>query len=206
MVQGEKMEKKRIRIRRKGGLPVLALFLTGFLAGVVLPNLAFKLGWKQQAFASAYLLGTFGKQSVSGMEYLLEILQMRGGYFLLCILCGFTVFGVPLAVLGMLGAGAGIGALLSMSVLQFGLAGGAVGAGLLFPQYLVYIPVLFVVMDMVYQESMGMWRNRGIFPQKISGFALESLLCAAIYFGGMLLECYVNPWVVEKIMDRINFF
>lgn len=206
MVQGEFMEKKSLGRKEKGGLPGGMLFLCGFLLGMLLPNLAWKLEWKQKALASVYLLGAFGSRDVSGVEYLLEILRMRGGYFLLCILCGLTVFGVPLAVLGMIGAGAELGALFAMSILQFGLAGGVVGAGLLFPQYLVYLPVMFVTMDLIYRESMEMWKNHGIFPQKIYRFGVRSLGCMAAYFAGILLECYVNPWVVEKILNSLKFF
>lgn len=206
MVQGEIMEKKSLGKRGKGGFPAGILFLCGFLAGMLLPNLAWKLQWKQKAMASVYLLGAFGGGKVSGVEYLLEIVRMRGGYFLLCILCGFTVFGVPVAVLGITVVGAELGALLALSILQFGLAGGAVGLGLLFPQYLFYLPVMFAAMDMIYRESMGMWKNHGIFPQKLRRFTVRSLAYTAAYFGGMLLECYVNPWVVEKILNGLKFF
>lgn len=206
MVQGEFMGRKSLGKNEKGRLPAEILFLCGFLLGMLLPNLAWKLQWKQKAMASVYLLGAFGSRNVSGVEYLLEIVRMRGGYFLLCILCGFTVFGVPMAVLGMTAAGVELGALFAMSILQFGLAGGVVGLGLLFPQYLVYLPVMFVTMDMVYRESMGMWKNHGIFPQKIYRFTMRSLACIAVYFGGMVLECYINPWVVEKILNSLKFF
>ena len=53
---------------------------------------------------------------------------------------GVTIFGMPLAIMGMLAGGVLIGMLLTVSVLQFGLNGGLVGAGLLFPQYLLYLP------------------------------------------------------------------
>lgn len=206
MVQGEVMERKKSERRKKGSFPAGILFLCGFLLGMLLPNLAWKLKWKQKALASVYLLGSFGTRKVSGMEYLLEIIRMRGGYFLLCILCGFTVFGVPLAVLGMVILGAELGALSAMSLLQFGLAGGAVSAGLLFPQYLIYIPVTFAAMDMIYAESMRMWKNHGIFPQNVNRFCIRALICTAFFFMGILLECYVNPWVAEKIMGILKFF
>ena len=206
MVQGEVMERKKSERKKKGSFPAWILFLCGFLLGMLLPNLAWKLKWKQKALASVYLLSSFGTGNVSGTEYLLEIIRLRGGYFLLCILCGFTVFGVPIAVLGMVILGGELGALFAMSLLQFWLAGGAISTGLLFPQYLIYIPVTFMAMDSIYTESMRMWKNHGIFPQNVNRFCIRALAYTALFFAGSLLECYVNPWVVEKILSILKIF
>lgn len=130
MVQGEAME-KLLCIKTKTTFPGMALLLFGFLAGMIIPNLVYRFTWKQQAFSAVYLLGTYGRTAAYGKEYLYQIIGMRGGMFLLTLLCGFTVFGVPLAVLSMIFTGLGLGMVFVMSILQFGLAGGAVAAGLL---------------------------------------------------------------------------
>ncbi|MDO4274423.1 MAG: stage II sporulation protein M [Eubacteriales bacterium] len=195
-----------MRFKRKGEFPAGILFLCGFLIGSLLPNIAWKLQWQQKTMASVYLLGAFAHSSVSGKEYFFEVLRMRGSYFLLCILCGVSVFGVPLAVLGVIILGVEIGAMLTMSILQFGLAGGAVGLGLLFPQYLVYIPVSFFFMALVYQQSLDIWRNHGIFPQKAYRYGTRACVAAVLYFGGIVLESYCNPWIVEKIFGALKIF
>ena len=150
MVQGEAMEKLHC-IKTKTIFQGMALLLFGFLAGMIIPNLVYLFTWKQQAFSAVYLLGTYGRTAAYGKEYLYQIIGMRGGMFLLTLLCGFTVFGVPLAVLSMIFTGLGLGMVFVMSILQFGLAGGAVAAGLLLPQYLIYIPVWMKVYVMVYK-------------------------------------------------------
>ena len=101
----------------------------------MLPNLLWRAQWRQNTAASLYLLFCFADRSVSGMEYFLEVLRIRGGFALLCVLCGVTVFGVPLAFLAVILTGLEIGTLLTMSVLQFGIAGGSGGDGTLFPQF-----------------------------------------------------------------------
>ena len=206
MVQGEAMKKIRSDSIKKKKLPLLPLFLGGFLAGLLIPNLSYRFLWKQKAFEAVYLLELFGTGSISGTEYLLQILQLRGSRMILLMICGFTVFGVPAAVITGIGAGILLGAFLAMSILEFGLAGGAVGLAFLFPQYLIYFPVLFAVLEMTYEESLRMWKNHGIFPAKVSGYLGHSLLYLAVYAGGMLLECYVNPWIMEKILGILNFF
>ncbi len=52
--------------------------------------------------------------------------------FFLSLICGFTVFGVPMAIMAMFFTGIGLGIVFSMSILQFGLTGGAVAVALFF--------------------------------------------------------------------------
>ena len=60
MVQGEAME-KLFCIKTKNAFPGTALLLFGFLAGMIIPTLASRFTWKQQAFSAVYLLGTYGR-------------------------------------------------------------------------------------------------------------------------------------------------
>lgn len=200
------MGKKKINIKFHGGFPAGILFLCGFLLGSVLPNLIWKMQWQQKTVASYYLLGTFAHRNVAGWEYFFEVLRTRGSYLLLYILCGFSVFGVPMAVAGVLLAGLVIGALLTMSVLQFGLAGGALGLGILLPQYLIYLPVTIYLMTVIYRQSVDIWKKNGIFTQKTYLYCIQAFFAALAYLAGIFLESYVNPWVVEKIVKGLKFF
>ena len=121
-----------------GRFPAEILFLTGFLAGTILPNIVWKMEWKQKTLASFYLIRNFAEKDISGSGYFMEVLRRRGGFFIILFLCGFTVFGVPLSVAYMLILGVETGLLLALSVLEFGLYGGLAGAGLLLPQYIIY--------------------------------------------------------------------
>ena len=180
--------------------------MAGFLAGLLIPNFIYCFSWKQQAFSAIYLLTAYGKTGAEGTDYLLKIIWMRGSFFFLSLLCGFTVFGVPIAVGTMLFTGLELGMVFSMSILQFGLTGGAVAAALLFPQYLIYLPLWNVVYQMIYRESMGIWRNHGIFPRKVSDYFLKVFLYTMLYGVGIFLEWRVNPWILNKILDFSKFF
>lgn len=198
--------KKRANPYKKGRLPVGKLFAAGFFAGVLFPNICWKMEWHQKTAASMYLISTFAGRGVDGMEYLKQVLRMRGSYFLLAVLCGFSVFGVPLAVIGILLLGLEMGMLLTLSILQFGLSGGAVGAGLFIPQYLVYLPVTFFVMGKVYEQSMEVWRNRGIFPKRAYVYTVQTFLAGVIYSGGILLETFCNPWITQWLLKSLKIF
>ena len=205
MVQGEYMETV-LSTKIKNSFPGLAVLMAGFLAGLLIPNFIYRFSWKQQAFSAIYLLTAYGKTGAEGTDYLLKIIWMRGSFFFLSLLCGFTVFGVPIAVGTMLFTGLELGMVFSMSILQFGLTGGTVAAALLFPQYLIYLPLWNVVYQMIYRESMGIWRNHGIFPWKVSGYFLKVFLYTMLYGVGIFLEWRVNPWILNKILDFSKFF
>ena len=206
MVQGEKMGKKKIRLRLFEDFPSAVLFLTGFLIGMLLPNLIWWMRWRQETIASFYLLGAFAGKGRTGKAYLCEVLRKRGGFFCLCALCGLSVFGAPLAMLAMVGMGVVMGAVLTLSILLFGFAGGAAGLSLLGPQYVVYLPVMMYFCRQVFDQSRDIWKNCGLFPRKLCRYGLRVSGAGALYAGGVFLEAFVNPWVVEKILKMLNFF
>lgn len=153
-----------------------------------------------------YLIRNFAQKDISGGAYFGEILRRRGGFFLLLILCGFTVFGVPLSVVYMLILGLETGMVLAMSVLEFGLYGGLAGAALLLPQYLIYVPVYFWLAGLVYRQSFGIWKNYGLFPAKNLPYLKQVITAFGVYTGGIMAECFLNPWLVEKIIKYLKFF
>lgn len=197
------MEKK-IRERKKSSLAVWRLFLAGFLLGVLIPNILWKVQWQQKTVMSMYLLASFAENEVSGADYLIQVLKIRGSYFGLAFFCGISVFGVPLAVLGMVFMGFKIGMLLSVSILQFGLWGGAAGAGLLFPQYCIYLPVGAFYLALIYEQSKEVWKNRGLFPLKVYRYVGKACLLGFFYMLGIGLEVFCNPLVVEFLMGKLK--
>ena len=141
LIRGEAMNRE-IGVYERKKYPGQFLFGMGFLIGVILPNFIYRTQWRQSTVSSMYLMGIFSGDNSA--EYFWKVLKMRGGIFLLAACSGVTIFGMPLAIMGMLAGGVLIGMLLTVSVLQFGLNGGLVGAGLLFPQYLLYLPCMFI--------------------------------------------------------------
>ena len=95
---------------------------------------------------------------------------------------------------------------LTMSVLQFGLQGGLVGAGLLFPQYLFYIPSVFYLCDQSYRQSMKIWKNKGMITGSVSRYFLQVILSGIFYLLGMLTEVYCNPIVLEWLLEKVGIF
>ena len=181
-------------------------FLMGFLLGTVLPNVLWKTKNGQEAAASLYFLTTFMDTGISGKEYLLEILKVRGSYLMLCVLCGFSIFGVPLSVVSSCILGLQTGAVLSVSVLQFGLTGGLVGLGFLMPHDLIYVPVWLMIMEEIFRKSREIWAKDGMLAVRFREYCLRTAVLSLVYSIGILLECYVNPILVEKMTEVLKFF
>jgi stage II sporulation protein M len=108
--------------------------------------------------------------------------------------------------MGMLAGGVLIGMLLTVSVLQFGLNGGLIGAGLLFPQYLLYLPCMFIGLEQIYSCSKRLWKNRSFSAGQITGYLLRMLLCAALWLAGIFLEVYCNPKITEILIKNLKIF
>ena len=96
--------------------------------------------------------------------------------------------------------------ILALSVLEFGIYGGVAGAGLLMPQYLVYIPAYFYLAGIVYRQSYGIWKNYGLVPQKTGAYFRQGITVFLLYTGGILAESFLNPWIVEKVIKGLKIF
>ena len=192
MVQGEYME-NLLSIKKKSFFPGLTLLLAGFLAGMLIPNFIYRFSWKQQAFSAVYLMETYGKTEAGGIDYLLQILWMRGGIFFLSLICGFTVFGVPMAIMAMLFTGIGLGIVFSMSILQFGLTGGAVAVALLFPHYLIYLGMLYYLAAEA--RKVGEDKNKK---------RMAAMILILTFFVGILSESILSKIFLKNFLQYIG--
>ena len=198
--------RENIRKYKKTYFPAVWIYSGSFLLGILIPNIIWKTAWNQKAAASIYLLSIFAGKDLEEQEYFIQVLKMRASIFILAALCGITVFGVVIAIAGLLGSGLLLGMVLTMSVLEFGIPGCAVGIGLVFPQYIFYIPCMLLLFTEIYKQSLETWKNQGRMAADITGYTGRILLCGLGYSLGILLEIYCNPRVMEFLMKNISIF
>lgn len=198
--------RESIRKYKKTYFPAVWIYSGSFLLGILIPNIIWKTAWNQKAAASIYLLSIFAGKDLEDQKYFIQVLKMRASIFILAALCGITVFGVVIAIAGLLGSGLLLGMVLTMSVLEFGIPGCAVGIGLVFPQYIFYIPCMLLLFTEIYRQSLETWKNQGRMSADITGYTGRILLCGLGYSLGILLEIYCNPKVMEFLMKNINIF
>ena len=169
--------RENIRKYKKTYFPAVWIYSGSFLLGILIPNIIWKTAWNQKAAASIYLLSIFAGKDLEEQEYFIQVLKMRASIFILAALCGITVFGVVIAIAGLLGSGLLLGMVLTMSVLEFGIPGCAVGIGLVFPQYIFYIPCMLLLFTEIYRQSLETWKNQGRMAADITGYTGRILLC-----------------------------
>ena len=198
--------RENIRKYKKTYFPAVWIYSGSFLLGILIPNIIWKTAWNQKAAASIYLLSIFAGKELEDQKYFIQVLKMRASIFILAALCGITVFGVVIAIVGLLGSGLLLGMVLTMSVLEFGIPGCAVGIGLVFPQYIFYIPCMLLLFTEIYRQSLETWKNQGRMSADITGYTGRILLCGLGYSLGILLEIYCNPKVMEFLMKNISIF
>lgn len=198
--------RENIRKYKKTYFPAVWIYSGSFLLGILIPNIIWKTAWNQKAAASIYLLSIFAGKDLEDQKYFIQVLKVRASIFILAALCGITVFGVVIAIAGLLGSGLLLGMVLTMSVLEFGIPGCAVGIGLVFPQYIFYIPCMLLLFTEIYRQSLETWKNQGRMSADITGYTGRILLCGLGYSLGILLEIYCNPKVMEFLMKNISIF
>lgn len=197
-------------MRKKIRFPFVPLFLSGFLTGMLLPNMAWKLHWQEDTLGLYYMLRTFSIENTLGKTYFLTILSERGSWFLFCAICGFSIFGLPLAVLWSVGMGIAIGAILTMPILQFGFSGGILGLSVLVPHYFFYLPALCIQASLMSRQSGYIWSGTYKGTQALK----ESAKCwwpsggtaALLWFLGIVSECFLNLPLLKKIIEITGIF
>ena len=93
--------KLKLSVNKNREFPAYYLFFIGCVIGIVLPNLIYKMQWKQNTVSALYLMGIYAEKG--SREYFWKVLRMRGGLFLLVAGSGLTIFGVLVAVGGIIG-------------------------------------------------------------------------------------------------------
>ena len=102
--------------------------------------------------------------------------------------------------------GLGMGMLMTMSILQFGFHGGLIGIGLMFPQFIIYVPCFFAVSKNVYEYSMRIWKNHSSFSGQVSTYIVKMLICAVVLCAGILSEVYCNPVIMKILIQNLKIF
>ena len=196
--------KLKLSANKNREFPAYYLFFIGCVIGIVLPNLIYKMQWKQNTASALYLMGIYAEKG--SREYFWKVLRRRGGLFLLVAGSGLTIFGVLVAVGGIILLGIGMGMLMTMSILQFGFHGGLIGAGLMFPQFIIYVPCFFAVGKNVYEYSMRIWKNHSSFSGQVSTYIAKMLICAVVLCAGILSEVYCNPVITKILIQNLKIF
>lgn len=199
---------------------LFACYLTGFLLGILTPNIIWKTGWQKKSLSLGYLFllslreplknstaatASLLKQRTMDFAYLWELIQKRGSFFLLTALSGMTSFGIPWVIILLLFCGLECGLFLTLSILEFGFRGGLLGIGFYFPQLFFYYPVLFSGTWLVWNQSAKIWKNHGLYPRTTYRYLIRTAGLLVIFTIGILLEAWLNPYFIRVLIKYANY-
>lgn len=186
--------------------PVYFCMIAGFLAGIIVPNIFWREIYAQAGIVSGYMMECLADIEEECSILFEEVQKKRLGMSILLTVCGMSVFGVPVScvVSGILGFE--LGSIMTVSILQFGVQGGILGLGLLFPQHMLYIPAFLSIGMLSYKKSMELWHGGSIFHRRLWKYLGIALVYLIVIFIGGCLETYCTPEIMKNLLKNLKIF
>lgn len=184
----------------------------GFLLGLFLMNFGKKALLDNTDLLSEYTLYEMKYTVIDGNAFFWYVLQKRVGMVLVLALLSTTWLGMAAtwacaAWLGVCG-----GMLVMASILRYGLKGIVLILVGLFPQGIVYFPVIFLLLQWSYQFCLTLYfpyrlstNNLSAVEESAKGIlirkkVLQLLALLGVVIIGCFLEGYVNPKLVISLL------
>lgn len=176
----------------------LLLYLAAFAAGILFVNLVWK--YRARDLEALTLFSIQGGTQIRLEGYLWYLAKKRGGGLLILHALGITILGSYAAAVSLLWMGFLGGILAAIAVLQLGIKGLAVLVAAAVPQIFLYLPAGLFYLSTVWRMSV---RIRSGIRLNLPGYR-EYLMASgaglALIFCGILLECYVNPYILNAVL------
>ena len=184
---------------------ILYLFWAGMAVGIILGC----MGQEEKVFEAGIpeigVLHQLRGQEWNGKLYFRYVLWLRLKSILILAVLATTYLGGAVAWLCAFGYGTLSGSVLTFAVLQYGLKGVLLIVVSMMPHYLVYVPAMYgllmwclkICREIYYEKVI-----RGEIRTWIGIRLLQLVFIIAVVITGCLLESYVNPALVKKILNN----
>lgn len=170
---------------------VLVFCMTGFFAGIVYSNLAVSSFLSEAGIFNDYFLSQYSQADILVTDYFWYISKIRLGWLLVLVVLGCTKAKKAAAGLFLAWTGFSCGMVMTAAVLKMGLKGLLLCLAALIPHIFFYGAgyLILLLTYLCYPESR--WN--------VSKIASVFLLVLS----GILLECYVNPAIMQWFIGMI---
>ncbi len=185
------------------------IFFLGIIVGIVLVILCRnKLQTDISIFNEEWILymqNTMIESKSLFLYVLFKRLKELGFMFLLA-----TTFAGIVCIYGYIGVmGSGVGALMAILCLRYGMKGLAMMFAALFPQALLYFPAFLYLFHMCYLVCVKLyfphkdyWKGSGTTKVFLFKNILYICIALAVVIIGVLLESYVNPTIIFSFIKK----
>lgn len=186
-------------------LPFLQIFLAGLAVGILGMNFGRSVLLENTGLLDEYTLYNLKVMSVDESSFFYYVLRERLGSVVILAVLATTYLGLFLCVGAALWYGMSAGAFLAAAVLRYGLKGILLAVVSVFPQYLIYIPVLLHLLvwcetlcrGIYFQKSIHNEKgNRLLKPKYLMHLAVIILLMIV----GCIFESFVNPQLLSGLL------
>lgn len=167
---------------------LLALFMPGFIIGIIYANMIVKRYLVSPDIFSDYFLKQYAVADIVVQEYFFYLVRVRILPFLLVMGLVFTKFRKISAMMVILWTGFSGGMILTLASISIGIKGILLCIVGILPQFLLYVPAYAVIVFHCLAYPRSRWNS-----QK-TVFAIGMMLI------GMILEMYVNPVLMRGFL------
>lgn len=176
--------------------------MISFLGGIIFTNVFGKAYILGVGVLGEYFLLNFRYTQINYNSLFLYVWKERIRLILLIGVLGITNIGIPVICCLFIWLGFSSGVLLSVAIMKFGLEGLAICLGGIFPHFLIYIPLILIYSDKIIDKKIS---ERTTFKkQNLIRYCMFVLLGIFIMTIGALLESYINPYILKKIISFIG--
>lgn len=209
LVRSEKLkvfEKKQPFLYKK---LFAVIFMAGFLIGIIYANMIGKKYMDSSGILSDYFLSRYKYFDIVNNNLFWYLLKQRIFPSVVLWITGITIMGIPAVWVYLTWYGFSGGMLISMAVMKFGFKGLILCLGGIMPQYVIYIPIMIILLQKVYQMSLSLYGGK--FSQGNGGKTKKQIflnylwnyfIIFVILLIGVILESYINPYILKIILKN----
>ena len=189
----------------KSKLPLPYLFLAGMLLGIVLVNTGREILLDKT--------GLLGEEALYHMKYMTidtkalfwHVMGTRLKDIAILSVLSTTYLGLVVVCAQTVWYGAATGSFLAASVMRYGIKGVILAGTGIFPQYILYVPVLLWFLVWCEQMCRGIYFEKSAFLMGRREIIIKILQLVVIFIVviiGCMLESYVNPILLKKLLKN----
>ncbi len=194
----------RFRIQMEK-LPFLQIFMVGLAVGILGMNFGKSILLENTGLLDEYTLYSMKYMSVDGKALFYYVLRERLGSVVVLAVLATTYLGLFLCVGAAFWYGMAAGAFLAAAVIRYGLKGILLAVVSVFPQYLVYIPVLFHLLlwcemlcrGIYFQKNFHQERGNRLLKSK---YIMQLVMLCLLMIVGCVLESFINPQILSGLL------
>lgn len=187
---------------------LIYVFLFGFFLGVFLMNI-----WKssllaETGFLDEEMLYQLKYMQIDGHVFFFYVLKKRLALFFMLLVFATTYLGVAVTYGALVWFGFSSGMLMAAVLIRYGLKGILLICASVLPQYIVYVPVFWLLLNWCYEICRLLYFPAKMYEENryrsrrtlLMAKGMQALILLAVVIIGVLLESYVNPIILISLL------